>query len=89
MFQPLELFDVTFEITEGINTSTRRMQAPQILIEQQFLQLMQQAANLSIPVKIKMSRIEKIYNVFDDKWLDRENSVTFMNNAYIAQNGEN
>lgn len=89
MFQPFELFDVNFEITEGENIRTQRLQAPQMLIEQQFLQLMQQAANLQTPIKIKMSRTEKFYDVFDNKWLDRENSVAFMNNAYCNSEGVN
>lgn len=88
MFQPFELFDVDFEITEGDNVRNQHLQAPRMLIEQQFLQLMQQAANLQIPVKIKMSRTEQIYDVFDRKFVDRENSVAFMNNAYLATRKE-
>lgn len=88
MFQPFELFDVTFEITEGNNIRNQRMQAPRMLIEQQFLQLIQQAANLQTPIKVKMSRIEQIYDNFDQKMVDRENSVSFMNNAYLATRKE-
>ena len=64
------------------------MQAPRMLIEQQFLQLIQQAANLQTPIKVKMSRIEQIYDNFDQKMVDRENSVSFMNNAYLATRKE-
>ena len=88
MFQPFELFDVTFEITEGNNIRNQRMQAPRMLIEQQFLQLIQQAANLQTPIKVKMSRIEQIYDNFDQKMVDREISVSFMNNAYLATRKE-
>ena len=83
-----DLYDVIFEITEGDNVRKQQMQAPRIIIEQQFLQLMQQAANVQIPVKIKLSRTEQIYDNFDQKFIDRENSITFMNNAYTAQGGE-
>ena len=87
-----DLYDVIFEITEGDNVRKQQMQAPQIIIEiiieQQFLQLMQQAANVQIPVKIKLSRTEQIYNNFDQKFIAQENSITFMNNAYTAQRGE-
>ena len=83
-----DLYDVIFEITEGDNVRKQQMQAPRIIIEQQFLQLMQQAANVQIPVKIKLSRTEQIYNNFDQKFIDQENSITFMNNTYTAQRGE-
>jgi hypothetical protein len=83
-----DLYDVIFEITEGNNIRKQQMQAPRIIIEQQFLQFMQQAANVQIPVKIKLSRTEQIYDNFDQKFIDQENSITFMNNAYTAQRGE-
>ena len=83
-----DLYDVIFEITEGNNIRKQQMQAPRIIIEQQFLQFMQQAANVQIPVKIKLSRTEQIYNNFDQKFINQENSITFMNNAYTAQRGE-
>lgn len=88
MFQPFEIFDVKFEIIEGSNIRNQHMQAPKMIIEQQFLQLMQQAVNLQIPIKIKMSRTEPFYDVFEQKTTERENSIVFMNNAYIAKNGE-
>ena len=83
-----DLYDVIFEITEGDNVRKQQMQAPQIIIEQQFFHFMQQAANIKIPVKIKLSRTEQIYDNFDQKFIDQENSITFMNNAYTAQRGE-
>ena len=83
-----DLYDVIFEITEGDSVRKQQMQAPQIIIEQQFLQLMQQAANVQIPVKIKLSRTEQIYDNFDQKFIEQENSITFMNNVYTAQRGE-
>lgn len=83
-----DLYDVIFEITEGDNVRKQQMQAPRIIIEQQFLQLMQQAANVQIPVKIKLSRTEQIYDNFDQKFIEQENSITFMNNTYIQLKGQ-
>lgn len=83
-----DLYDVIFEITEGDNVRKQQMQAPRIIIEQQFLQLMQQAANVQIPVKIKLSRTEQIYNNFDQKFIEQENNITFMNNTYIQLKGQ-
>ena len=92
MFQHFQMFDdlydVILEITEGNNIRKQQMQAPRIIIEQQFLQLMQQAANVQIPVKIKLKRIEQVYDNFDQKFVDRENSITFMNNTYIQLKGQ-
>ena len=83
-----DLYDVIFEITEGDNVRKQQMQAPRIIIEQQFLQLMQQAANVQIPVKIKLSRTEQIYDNFDQKFIEQENNITFMNNTYIQLKGQ-
>lgn len=83
-----DLYDVIFEITEGDNVRKQQMQVPRIIIEQQFLQLMQQAANVQIPVKIKLSRTEQIYDNFDQKFIEQENSITFMNNTYIQLKGQ-
>ena len=88
MFSPFELFNVKFEITEGENIRTQQMQAPQMLIEQQFLQLIQQATKIQIPIKVKLSRTEQVYDNFDQKFVDRENSITFMNNTYIQLKGQ-
>ena len=83
-----DLYDVIFEITEGDNVRKQQMQAPRIIIEQQFLQLMQQAANVQIPIKIKLSRTEQIYDNFDQKFIEQENNITFMNNTYIQLKGQ-
>ena len=83
-----DLYDVIFEITEGDNVRKQQMQAPRIIIEQQFLQLMQQAANVQIPVKIKLSRTEQIYDNFDQKFIEQENNITCMNNTYIQLKGQ-
>lgn len=85
----IEIFECTFDIEIDGTTKKNRIQAPRIAIEQQFLSLVQQAANSSQAIKIKMSRIVPVYDNFDKKWINRENSVTFANNAYIKIKGEN
>ena len=47
-----------------------------------------EGANVQIPIKIKLSRTEQIYDSFDQKFIDQENSITFMNNAFLAKDGE-
>lgn len=83
-----EIFAVNFEITEGENTTTQYVEAPQMMIETQFIQLMQQATRIATPIKIKLSRPEQIYDVFEQKMIERENSIVFKNNAYITKYGE-
>lgn len=83
-----DIYEVKLEITEGDKTQTHHLQAPRMMIEGQFLQLMQQAGQVGTPIKIKLSRIEQIYDVFEQKMIERENFIIFRNNAYRSENGE-
>lgn len=83
-----ETFKVNIEITVGDRVSHRQMEAPRVMIEQQFLGLMQDAANHPEPVRIHMTRSIPRFDRFQQKWVNSENSVTFINNAYISLHGE-
>lgn len=83
-----EIFEVNIEITVGDRVSHRRMEAPRVMIEQQFLGLMQDAANHPEPVRIHMTRRVPLFNPLEQKWEDHEHSITYANNAYISHNGE-
>lgn len=83
-----DIYEVKLEITEGDKVQTHKLQAPRMIIEGQFIELMRQAGQVGVPVKIKLSRTEQIYDVFDQKMIDRENFIIFRNNAYRSQNGE-
>lgn len=83
-----ETFEVSIETTVGERTVKHRMEAPRIMIEQQFLGLMQDAANHPEPVRIHMTRSIPRFDRFQQKWVNSENSVTFINNAYISLHGE-
>jgi hypothetical protein len=87
MFQQLEVYNCKFEIVNGDNKQVKNMQAPRLFIEQQFLTLVQQAARVNSPVKIKLSRPDVIYDNFEQKFIEHENSITFMNNAYVSKEG--
>ncbi len=86
--EQMEVFECTFDVEVDGVTNRSRIQAPRVALEQQFMSLVQQAANSAKPVKVKMSRVVPIYDNFDNKWINRENSVTFANNAYIKIKGE-
>ena len=77
----MEMFEVIFEITNGNRKSIQRMQAPRIMIEQQFLQLAEQAYRSTDPIRIVLKREEPIYNNFTNEWVNREYSITYDNDA--------
>jgi hypothetical protein len=80
----MELFDAVFEITQGEQISRQTMQAPREILEANFIQAVNEIAHTNIPTKIKMARIVYIEDTYNKKWIPRENSVTFANNAYVA-----
>ena len=82
MNEQMEVFDCIFEIEQNGNVQRQRMEAPRIMLEQQFIQLVQQAANNTSPIRIKMCRNVPVWNQFENKWKSIENSVTFANIAY-------
>ena len=86
--EQMEVFECTFDIEVEDRIQHQTVQAPRVALERQFLGLAQQAAKSNKPMRIKMSRQIPIYDNFDKKWIVRENSVAFANNAYIKVKGE-
>lgn len=86
--EQMEVFECTFDIEVEDRNQRQTVQAPRAALVQQFLSLAQQAAQSDKPIKVKMSRKVHIYDNFDKKWIERENSVAFANNAYIKAKGE-
>lgn len=83
-----EIFDVDFEITTQNGIRVSSVTAPRMMLEQQFLSLVREAATILEPVKVKMKRTIPIYSQFDNCWYDRECSVEFTNYAYTRSHGE-
>ena len=75
-----ELLTVTIEqyIGNAIVQSQQLYSYPEIL-QAQFLQLVQQVASQSQPMKIRMVRWEDVQNQFDGEWKELELSVEFKN----------
>lgn len=86
--EQMEVFECTFDIEVENRIQHSVMQAPRAALEQQFLSLAQQATQSNKPVKIKMSRRIPIYDNFENRWIERENSLAIANNAYIKVKGE-
>lgn len=85
--EQMEVFECTFDIEVEDRIQHQTVQAPRAALEQQFLGLAQQAAKSDKPVNVKMSRKVSIYDNFDKKWIERENSVAFANSVYTKANG--
>lgn len=78
----MEAFTCTFEITVDGVTKSQTMQAPRMMIEQQFISLLQDIQQMRKPAKIKLSRPVEIWDQFSQRMLRNENSITVMNRAY-------
>lgn len=79
----LQIFTCTFEIYVGENYQRKTLEAPRFMLEQNFLSYVEDAINTSIPVKVKMSRINTIWNQFEQRYINHEHSIVFANNAYM------
>lgn len=82
MDEMFEIFEVIFEIENGNQKQRSRMQAPRIMLQRQFVSLMEQAIHTNVPVRITMSRREPVWNPFEDRWIEQEYSMSFSNNAW-------
>ena len=85
LHQQMEIYTCLLEVEQNGNLQSRTIDAPRIMLEQQFMNLVQQASNANNPIKIKMSRQVPTYNNYDDKWINLEHHLVFENNAYIKQ----
>lgn len=79
------VYDCILEVNQGDKTTKQHMQAPRFMIEQQFASLVNQAAGVKQPIKVKISRTEPIWNEFEQKQTDVEYSAAFMNNAWCER----
>lgn len=58
---------------------SQQLSAPPEILQAQFMQLVQQVASQSQPMKIRMVRWEDVWNQFDNEWKKLEYSVEFQN----------
>lgn len=58
---------------------SQQLSAPPEFLQAQFMQLVQQVASQSQPMKIRMVRYENIWNQFDQEWKKLELDVVFQN----------
>ena len=59
--------------------SRQQLSAPPEILQAQFIQLVQQVANQSQPMKIRMVRWEDVWDKFESKWKKLELDMEFKN----------
>lgn len=58
---------------------SQQLSAPPEILQAQFMQLVQQVASQSQPMKIRMVRYEDVWSQFDKEWKKLELDVVFQN----------
>lgn len=58
---------------------SQQLSAPPEFLQAQFMQLVEQVASQSQPMKIRMVRWEDVWNQFDQEWKRLELDVAFQN----------
>ena len=85
MDERFEAFDCIIEVEVDGNKQRQRMQAPRIMIEQQFLGVCQEIAQINTPAKARLSRIAQCSSDWFDEIVEREVEIVFENNAYCNE----
>lgn len=83
-FGGLETFDCIIEIQVNSQKQIQNISAPQFIIMQQFIGLVNEAMHSSSPVRVKMSRKVQCYDEWEDRQFNQENSIEFKNKAYLS-----
>lgn len=75
-----EPMDVVFEQYIGnALVNSQQLSAPPEVLQAQFMQLVQQVASQSHPMKIRMVRWEDVWDEFEGKWKKLELDIKFKN----------
>lgn len=81
--EQFEVLDCVLEVEVVGQVQRQQIQAPKIIIQQQFLDLVQQAVNDSRSVRIKLSRMVECEDEWTGEIKMREASIQFMNRRYV------
>lgn len=85
----LETFDCTFSIYFGETLAKQeRMTAPRMMIEQRFIDYMQQSARAVKPIRLLLARKEVIWNQYTQRNEEKTYTIEYANPAYIDRYGE-
>ena len=85
-----ETYEVFFEVyIENNLTNRQQMQAPKEMLIANFLQTVKQIQADKWPIKIKMIRLETIWDNFEQKQKTLNNEIEFSNPAMVAWEKDN
>lgn len=80
--QGMEFFACKFEIEVDGRIHAQTVEAPRFILERQSIGYVSQATRTNPLARVKMSGVVPIYDNFDGKWIERDDSVAFTNLAY-------
>ena len=66
----------------------RQIKAPRFVIEDEFLQLVEQASHIDNDVRIRLTRQVPIFDEFQDRWVNKQHEIVFANNAWVKNRGD-
>ena len=81
--EQFEIKECSFDIESNGHTDHQVMQAPKMVIIQQFLSLIQQAINTDIPVRITMATMIPVYSDKIAGYRNMKSMLEFKNNACL------
>lgn len=82
-FEDIAIEECIIEIKIGNTIQKQKIRAIPDIIQMQFEQLLQQAANAQQPIKIKLIKEENIWNQFEKQFKTLENYIQFANKIYM------
>lgn len=88
IYEQFGIFQCMFELTIDDKIQVKEMQVPRMMAEQEFKRIMREAMHDTKPVKIRLTVKKKLYDEIEREWIERDNSITFANNAYIQKYGD-
>lgn len=81
--EQLEMYNVNIDVEVDGQTQHQTLGAPKMMIEQQFLSLVQQAINTNQRIYIKMMTYIPVYSEKTKQMRNLPSTLEFKNNAYL------
>lgn len=83
-----DVYECGLTINRDGHEQKQRLQAPRMMIETQFANLLAQATQTETPIQITITYDYTLWDQFENKQLPRQNKATFSNNAWVSKYGE-
>lgn len=79
-FNSIDVIEVVFEQYVGNQlVQKQQMSGPVVLLQAQFMQMMEQISRVKQPTRIRMVRYDSVWDKFDGQRKQIENSIEFKN----------